>query len=605
MGEHDLVPGEVPESRSAQILSGPEDWIWDNVYDWIQNAVTNIYTTITDWIQNALSNMAWSVAVWISNLWDNVSSFFTSTWERVTSGLAWLRDTVSSYFAAYWQSFTDWYASLWNSISSAFTSTWDSITSGIGWLWDNVSSFFETTWQYITTWTTWLWTEISQSLGQISSTILEGVGSTLSGWWTWFTDRLMDFGSWVGRLFDTIGDWFSQDVPGASPRWTGIFENIGHWFATWFYEFPRWFFADAPERVAYGLSESFRWVGDTFAEIFDAFRDNMLQLTGTFSPGEVEAAPNRYSIISRVGFTSLATLTGMTVAGELLHPLKRLGLGNIAAMIYDMTNYKEVTGSFMRTFTRAALQQPLTYFFNEHFRPYVLSPRDFMELMARDAFRAPERLQNPELVSSVAALAPAGGSALESEMIGYYGYPGQYHGLFRELSYTRLGYFALAGIARAGFWQEPWFIEALSRTGYSATARDALLLMYREQVREARQRATIPLIRRAFREGFFDADLVRAHLETVAGMENMTDTRIFAMELERELSIKDTAVDIILQAFARGIIPEGECYGNLAGLIVAGEIVDLHVTRTKLGLIRRVTLPTPEPEPAYQFVEED
>ncbi|MBA7675884.1 hypothetical protein ES703_84123 [subsurface metagenome] len=301
---------------------------------------------------------------------------------------------------------------------------------------------------------------------------------------------------------------------------------------------------------------------------------------------------------------ALGGLAGMTIAGETLNPISHLGLGHISAMIYDMTNYKIITGVFMGALTVAMLRQPLTYYFNEMFRPYILRAGDFMELMARDAWSHPELLRVPSLMASVQELTRGEGTAFERKMIGYYGYPGAYYGLFKELSFAPLRYFPLAGIARAGFWDEAWFTEALSRSGYSPTARAALMDMYREQVLTSRQLPVMYQVKRLSREGFATTAEIKAHLEKSAKFETLTESRLYAMELEQEFSQKEMAFDIIMRTFSRGIILESETRKGLAGLGIPEAMLDLHLLREKLGLVRRISIPTEPAAPAMIGVEE-
>jgi len=457
-----------------------------------------------------------------------------------------------------------------------------------------ISGYFTGLTSQLESWFTWL-----------GNYVRDQVVAPLATWWDRFLERLFTPAEWIDKLMDAVWGWFLEDVPGHSPRWTVIFDSIAGWFRKWFIDFPMWMAADFPERVAYGLAESFRWVGDTFNEIFETFTEAILGIVRMVGPMTPSNAVAGYSGIAKVGLAALGGLAGMTIAGEFINPLSHLGLGHVSAMVYDMTNYKMITGVFMGAMTATMLRTPLTYYFNDIFRPWLLSPRDFMELMSREAFTEPEKLRVPELTAAMQAVAPGGGGGFESAMVGWYGYPSPYLGFFKELANTRLGYFALAGIARAGFWDEPWFIEALSRTGYSVTARAALLLMYDELVKATRQGIVLGQLRRQLREGYLELGEVRETLTEVAAMDKLDDIRVMAMELEQDTTLKDMAVDIHLSAFTRGVIPESECVRNMRGIIKSEQLIDLQMMRTKLGLLRRLAIPIPEPEVApFQIVEE-
>ncbi len=603
MGD-EAMAGAVPLAESALILSGPGDTIFDDIWDWIQNAVYSISRIVSDWVSWAASTIASTVTSWISWLLDNITSWFSSVFTRLID----VRDYVVSWVATqvnqvwYWISTSvnnaltavgAWFSEQWSGITGLLASWFNQMT---GW-WNSLSSSILS---YITT----LGSQIEAQFTWLGNYIRDLLVTPLTTWWDQFLDRLLDVGSWIGSLLDGIAAWFMEDVPGHSPKWTAIFETIGDWFMTWFVAFPTYMFENFPEKVAYGLSTSLKWVGETFNSFFETFMEAIMGIVRQIGQTNPTTAVSSYSAMAKVGMTALGGTRGMTIAGETLNPISHLGLGHISAMIYDMTNYKVITGVFMGALTFAMLRQPLTYYFNDMFRPFIIRQADFMELMARDAWSHPELLRVPALISSVRELTRGDGAAFENKMIGYYGFPGAYYGLFKELSFAPLRYFPLAGIARAGFWDEAWFTEALSRSGYSPTAREALMDMYREQVLTSRQLPVMYQVKRLSREGFATMAEINVHLEKAAAMETLTETRLFAMELEQEFSQKEMAFDIIMRSFSRGIIPEGETREGLAGLGIPGTMLDLHLMREKLGLLRRISIPAEAAAPPLIGVEE-
>ena len=602
----DEITGNTPEGvDSGLIMAGPDDSIFDDIFDWIANGVSAVVRTVTDWIGWAVSSIGRTITDWISWAVTQVTGWFNTVW-------GWIQEATGTI--------TSWVSSVINSVLTTLSSMWSGITSTIGaWFgeqWSRIQDLitrvqenllisFQPLPALISGYFTGLTSQLESWFTWLGNFVRDQVVAPLDTWWDRFLDRLFTPAEWIDQLLDGVWAWFQEDVPGHSPRWTAIFEDIGDWFLKWFVRFPSWMAENFPERVAYGLSESFRWVGDMFNEVFETFTDAILGLVRMIGPMTPSNAMAGYSGIAKVGLMALGGLAGMTIAGEFLNPLSHLGLGHVSAMIYDMTNYKLITGVFMGALTATMLRTPLTYYFNDIFRPWLLRPGDFMELMSREAFTEPEKLRVPELTAAMQAVAPGGGAGFESAMVGWYGYPSAYLGFFKELANTRLGYFALAGIARAGFWDEPWFIEALSRTGYSPTARAALLLMYRELVTATRQGIVLGQLRRQLREGYLELAELRETLDQVTAMDNLDDIRIMAMELEQDTALKDMAVDIHLSAFTRGVIPESECIKNLRGIIKSTELIDLQMMRTKLGLLRRLSIAVEEPVVApFQIVEE-
>lgn len=616
----------LPPIESAAILGGPDDAIWDNIFDWIQDAIAVITRVVTDWIYWLYSNVYQVITSWVTWLWDNVVAWFRWLRDLISSTWSLVWDWISSRLSDLWTWISGSFASLISTVGAWFTQTWAWLTD----LWDRLGDIVAEIGQMISSMVLDLYAqlsaELSSSLAWLAETVTERLDLLIDQVKALIPEWILAPGKWIGQLLDGVVDWLLEDIPGHSPRWLDLVKSFLVHFPPlffaysaiqvlqpeapldflkkWLFDFPLWFIEDIPERAAYGLATSFQWVSDTLNPIVETFNDSILSFAKRLGPISPDTAASGFSSIAKVGFAALAGLTAMTVAGELLHPLKRIGLGNLAAVIYDMTNYKLITGAFIGTLTYSMLQTPLRYYFNSLFRPMVLREREFTELLSRRAFTDPDTLQNPELSAAVRRLAPGGGPDFEAKLVSYFGYPGEYLGLFKELANTRLGYFALAGIARTGFWDKAWFLEALARTGYSETARGALMIMMEELVTSARQGPVLGLVRRNVREGYFDMEDVKAALDKVAVMPALADIRLYAVELETDYEERSIALDINLRAFSRGVIREAECRENLAGFIKRESMIDYNLDREKLGLIRRLTWSPPELEVPFQIVEE-
>jgi len=594
----------LPVIEPWRVLSGPNNAIWDDIFDWITNAIDKIGEVVSDWISWLWAKITGTIIPWFSWLWDKIYTWIHWLRDQVIGGVTTSIDWIGGRLG----DIGSFFANLWSSITNAFKAWFGELATWFDWLWEWLGEKFTSLASSIWEWITNTYQAITNAMGESFDWLWHWLQGRFDDLKMFFTETILDWLSkpieWIGNILNAIGDWFVEDIPDHSPRWTGIFETIGHWFAAWFYDFPKWFFGDFPERVAYGLEKSFEWVGDTLNPVIETFNDSIMSFAKALGPMSPDQAATNFSSIAKVGFAALAGLTGMTIAGELLHPLKRIGLGNLAAVIYDMTNYKMITGAFVGTMAYSMLQTPLRYYFNSLFTPMLIREADFVELLARGAFRHPELLQNPELSATMTALAPEGGEGFESSLVSYYGYRPEYLGLFRELANTRLGYFALAGVARTGFWDEAWFVEALARTGYSQTARAALLKMMYELYTQSKLQPVMSQIRKLYREGFTTRDNAQALIDEALDMPTLADVRMLAMDLEQVYESKSTALDITLRAFSRGVISESECRDTLSNYEIPSAIVDSQLYREKLGIIRRVSWTPPEATAPFQFVEE-
>ena len=604
MAEGEITQDDLVNYVSGQILSGPEDAIWDDIFDWVANAVDTIVGSITRWWNETVMPWFNKIGGWITAAVAPVFSWFLSVWR-------WIQDLGSDI----WGWITTEIGEVWGWIVTETTSLGSSIWAWFSEQWANIAYSFSTLgadivrwWSGLTTsigsFFTDLWLKIQAGYDWLTAWMTENIVAPIAAWWDQFLERLFDFGAWVGGFLEAVWKWVSRDVPGSSPWYEGILNFMYDLFIGRLIDAWKRIFGEGLMAIPNILLDNLKWLGGLFSTVFEGFMDAMMGLLKQLGPISPDTAAGNYSSMAKVGMVALGGLAGMTLAGSWLKPLGGAGMGNIAAMIYDMTNYKLITGAFMGAVTVSMLKTPLTYYFNDLFRPWLLRQGDFMELMAREAFVHPEKLRVPELSTTVQEVTGGRGTAFESKMIGYYGFPASYYGFFKELSFAPLRYFPLAGIARAGYWDEDWYTEALSRSGYSPTARAALMDMYREQVLVARQLPVMSQVRRLSREGFATTEEIKAHLEKAAAMVDMTECRLFAMELEQEFCQKEMAFDIIMRAFSRGIIPEPETISGLAGLGIPGPMIDLHLFREKMGLMRRISIPTEAAAPPIIGVEE-
>lgn len=594
----------IPGLEPGVILSGPENTVFDVIFDWIQNSIVSISSVVSSWSSWLYENIYRTITTWVTWLYDSLREWWYWIRDQVWSRIDWLAEWVSSTWGGVTSFLSELFSNLWTSLSAWFSQVYSWFT----WLQDSIGTAVYNSGQAISSLVDLVYSrlsgQLSNSMEWLATTVtvrLDQVIEEVSGM---IPEWILTPGKFVPELLDGVADWLTADVPGHSPRWTGIFESVFKFLGTWLFDFPKWFAEDVPERVAYGLGKSFKWVGDTLNPVLDIFNESIIAYAQAVGPMSPSQAVTNFSSVAKVGFSALAGLTGMTIAGELLHPLKRIGLGNLSAVIFDMTNYKMITGAFMGTMCYSMLQTPLRYYFNNLFRPMLIREGDFVELLSRQAFTSPETLQNPQLIKSMKALAPAGGDAFVEELIGYYGYRPEYVGLFKELSNTRLGYFALAGVARTGFYEDAWFKEALHRTGYSDTAVSALQKMMYELFVSAKLLPVMPQIRRLYREGFIPREEVQVALDKAIAQPTLADVRLVAMDLEQVYESKSMALDINLRAFSRGVISEGECRSNLKALDLPGDMISNHLYREKLGIIRRVSWTQPEAQAPFQFVEE-
>lgn len=590
-------------------------WAWDAICETVTEWVSWAVDTITDWIDTAIDWVR-SAYDWIRYTYDALADWISDAWDTVYNACKSAIFTVSQWIDDAVDDITDWITSRVQNVINWITTTVNKLTSTIsGWFseqWTNITALFSTWGDAIGDWFTNLTTTISTYFSNLTLQLEAGwewliteietrVVEPLTTWWAEFLGKVLDFPSWIGSLVDSIWAWFTEDIPGSSERGEGILAAIWRWLYAFFTR-PKEI-AEGPlgAQFFYSFNKLTGWLGDTFNTVVTGFMEAVEGFINTLGPTNPDIATDHYRSISSIGMTALAGLAGMTVASSWMKPLGGAGMGQIAAMIYDMTNYKVITGAAITALTFAAIRTPMTYHFNELFRPFLLPNRDFFELMSRKAWTDPESLQEPSLTTSIQALTKGDGAAYESKIIGYYGYPEVYHGIFKELANAPLRYFPLAGIARTGFFEKVWFTEALHRSGYSKTAVDALMVMYKKMVDENVQGSMSGAAVKRFKEGLTTEEQFSGELTMLGYSLEQIPKYTAAAKMDYAYDYIMDLLSAYRDAVRKGNLSLDEYRGALLGLGMVPERVEGYILRERARLRPGEPLtPLAPPTPEYE-----
>ena len=572
MGEEKITSNDIVQYVSAQILSGPEDSIFDDIFDWIANAISSITRGVTSFIDSAVARIRDAISSIVGNLLSPLRAAID--WIKLKAGSIW------DWIVDIYYKVSDWASSAWNIITSACSSvinrvqgwitdaasfTWSWITTEVGkvqgwlattatnlasqlwaWLqegWANITGLFSTWAANIANWFTNLnlsissyftdlWLKIEAGWEWLKIWMTENIVAPMGTWWDSFLGKVFDFGAWVGKLLDAIESWVSADVPGHSIRWKGWLDTFWGWFFGHGLKWGEWPIDYFWEDLAGLIKKLTAPIGNMLGAICELFDNAVIGLAEKIGPMSPDIVMANYSSIAKVGIAALGGLAGLTLAGEATKFWSHAGLGHLSAIFYDMSNYKLVTGALMGALTVAMLRTPLTYHFNSLFRPWLLDRRSFMDLLSRRAFTNPEALQNPDLTTSIMTLTGGDGKAYVDRMIGYYGNPPIYYGLFKELANTPLRYFPLAGIARTGYFEKVWFTEALHRSGYSETAVRALMVMYEKEANESVRGMMSGAAVTRFKEGFVTEEQFESEMALLGYSELQFKTYLAAAKMD-------------------------------------------------------------------------
>ncbi len=275
-------------------------------------------------------------------------------------------------------------------------------------------------------------------------------------------------------------------------------------------------------------------------------------------------------------------LSAMTLAGELMHPLKEIGMGHISAMIGDCVNYKAISGAFMGALVAGALTTPLRYYFNYALRPWLPGPAEIAIGMSRNLFIDPDSL-NPELAPGIKSLVgPDGGVAFEKRLLGYRGFHDEYYPMFKELANSKIGYFALAAVASGGTFDEVIFKSEMMRAGYWPRAANMLLDMYRRQALGEAKALYIGDPISAFKEGWFSEDRLARELIECGIPEAAVPRYLHAAWIKYEVDLLSDRLAGLKDAYRKGLVTDDDFTGSLTGWGMVRERATEHLSREQI-----------------------
>jgi len=557
--DYELTPEAAEE---AALLASR--YKWDSGWPWPLEAVQRWF----EWLLNQVQKVAksvWDQAVyWGRTLWDWLV-------DRISAAVAWVVRGISYLTGYIWERLQ----ALWNVISNLALTVWNTVS-------DVVKSWVNILWNWIKD----LWSTIGDwfsSLGATIANFFTNLWNDISDSFTWLGRQIATFfaelpGTIERTMIDPITDWFRGFFEHLIAFPTRILQELKRWLI----DFPMWMLEDFGERVIYGLSVSFEWVGRWMELAVGSIIKAIIEYVQKVSRVDPTNAPTvAGGLMSLVG-VMVGGLSAMTIAGELMHPLKEIGMGHISAMIGDCVNYKAISGAFMGALVAGALTTPLRYYFNYALRPWLPGPAEIAIGMSRNLFIDPDSL-NPELAEGIRSLVgPDGGVAFEKRLLGYRGFHDEYYPMFKELANSKIGYFALAAVASGGTFDEVIFKSEMMRAGYWPRAADMLLDMYRRQALGEAKALYIGDPISAFKEGWFSEERLARELLECGIPEAALPRYQHAAWIKYEVDLLSDRLAGLKEAYRKGLVTDDEFSGSLTGWGMASERAEEHLRREQI-----------------------
>ena len=557
----------VAAPEPALPLSASWPWPFGAVQDWFEH----LYQSVQGWVYSAAQRIldvlydaaspVWSILYrFVNTSLSPLYSLFGWVADRVTDGVSWLGRQLVPLIAA---------------LSSQLTSTWDSVRA-------------------------------------VTGDVLAGVAGTLSSWGSSIVGSVQggvstlmtftrDSTAWVGDQVRGVQTWIVEEVsnPIAS-GFRGLGQSIGGFFVDLFRDYRDWNrrpeSMQSPEEQTAQRSSAggiWGWLFDAITGAVSNFWDGVMGFFNRFIPATPDKAAGMVPGLLSLGAVAVGGLGLMTIGGELLHPLKQLGLGNIAAMVGDVINYRVISAAIVGALVGAALTIPLRAYYNALFRPRIPEVRELDGLVAHYALVAPsqrrELAQTPEGLRQLKEL-----NVAEYKRLGAYsGYTDETLDKLAEVAWSPPPWRILQAIARDGTYDERMFRLLLVDARYEPEVIEIMLDMLRRTAQGVVQAAGSGRALQRYSDGLTDRAGLMQELQTLGyASDKLPGLQVLA-DLERQT---DTAAEMVTawrSALTAQRVTEGEFRGGLQAVGIQAERIDLYILQDR---VRRGALGGPTDE---------
>ncbi len=592
-------------------------WSWISTWStWLWNNISPQFTLVWSWIQGIIAPIVAAIPAAISVVWDwintavltiasDLQSLSAQIWSWTSIGFASISSVILSQFDTFRNTLNQFSTAVLLKVSEI--NSWFSnefIDPFIDWLLQFPGKFWEA-------WSTWWQGRLQPIVNWFqasNSWIIDGWNAIMPSWFQ-LTNSSQDLLKWlavgivagltagfasvipsmlgaIGTMLSRIGAWLLTGTAGLGTWFAAVFGNLGIWIGL---------YAEALGGAALRL---LGWFGHYIARswvpllassaILTASVTGQLEpiidkyitpaITGVFDWAEAlgPVSPQSGKNLS-VGITKLATFTvsglaAMTLAGEALSPLKHIGLGHVAAIVYDLINYKTLTAAFMGVLAYVYIRQPLTYYYNKVARPEIPNEGQLIRL--------------------------AGEYAIDrqtfTDYMQFHGYPDVWIDRLWELADRPFSPRMLTQLAQAGVIDDELIDRELHNAGYNALSIPYLKTWLRREADGGAKTLMASAAITRYTQGFDTEQVMRQNLQALGVADSVMDKYVFGANLSQYYDYQTDLKTYYVDAYHRRDIEEAELRSKLTLSGVRPERLDLIVEAQKIKRLAAAKPPVDE-----------
>jgi hypothetical protein len=328
------------------LSQNPIWWINDTLeklrdfYYTLRNALAKFCQDPVGFLSGVIDSIVSRIRSFSTNVVVNIGNFIEDIWNRLYNFIKPAFDSIVSLAIQKVQN-------LWLDFSTALNNLKTDIIDPIGntfaWLWNQMQNFFT---QYIT--------EPVKYFFYKAQLFYDYLLGEFKVSWVYISE----FFKTIKLLITQPGEFFKQ-----------LMSSIGQITSS-----------DTFRTIWNSVGKAWDWLVDIFTKIFNA----IIEEAKKFAPSAPDKGENLLSSGLRllgIGIGGFGALTGVSMA---VSWLSKHHLGHLSAILYDMSSYRLISNALFGGLIFAAYAQPLRYYYNATFRPYLPPFRDAFTAFSRN-----------------------------------------------------------------------------------------------------------------------------------------------------------------------------------------------------------------------------